>query len=196
MGFCRAPGLRISAHPGLTQRPAGPTPEKQGTGDGAHRLAARSLRHEAQAREAFRPGGRISGGISGSLSTRDSRAVDPGRDPEAPFRTPAAAPRGACPECKEPRLLLARCLARRAPGAHVNLIPALIAHHVGLGRALRERDHGHPATGVRLHRLEERQDRRMHLTPEDRIHHPLLEMLTPDAGDGPVVFHTEEDHAA
>ncbi len=36
----------------------------------------------------------------------------------------------------------------------------------------------------------------MHLTPEDRIHHPLLEMLTPDAGDGPVVFHTEEDHAA
>jgi hypothetical protein len=34
------------------------------------------------------------------------------------------------PECKESRLLL----ARRAAGADVNLLPVLVAHHVGLGR--------------------------------------------------------------
>jgi hypothetical protein len=47
-----------------------------------------------------------------------------------------------------------------------------------------------------LYGLEERQDHRVHVAPEYRIHHPLLEMLALDAGDGSVVLHPEEDHAA
>jgi hypothetical protein len=59
-----------------------------------------------------------------------------------------------------------------------------------------ERDDGHPVSITHLYGLEERQDHRVHVAPEYRIHHPLLEMLALDAGDGSVVLHPEEDHAA
>ena len=99
-------------------------------------------------------------------------------------------------EGEQPRLLLARGVLRGAADADVDFLAVVVAHHIGFRNPLRHCDHRHPPLVVHAHFLVERQDYRVYFAAEHRVHQPLLEIVAPNAGDGAVILHAEDELAA
>jgi hypothetical protein len=67
-----------------------------------------------------------------------------------------------------------------------------VPHHVWLGDASLDGDHGDTAPVIRAYLFVERQDHRVHVASEDHVHYPGLQVFALHAGNGTVVFHAQE----
>ena len=76
---------------------------------------------------------------------------------------------------------------------NVDFLAVIVANHVRLGGALGKGDNRHSALIVDLYLLVERKNHRMHLAPEHRIHDPVFEVVSTNTGDGPVIFHSQQN---
>ena len=91
------------------------------------------------------------------------------------------------------RLLFPSGELRSATNAVIDVLAILAAQDVWLEGALGERDHRNTPTIADANLLIERINRRKHVAPENRVRHPALQTVPPDAGDGAVIFDTEQD---
>ena len=93
-------------------------------------------------------------------------------------------------------LLLARSTPRCAANAYVDFLTIVMANHVRLGRTLRNGDDRHPVLTVDLNFFVERQDHRMHLPSEYRVHDPVLQIVALNACNRSVVFYSQQDSSS
>ena len=193
----RGPLEADPADPGMAQQTAGPVPEQHQTGDRARGRPVFPLDQESERAQPLVPclvgrrripiaddGGEV---IGQPLPAQIAQAAAGDRQQLGMNQSTGR---------EQTRLLLAGRQPRRAADANVDVLPAVMPDDVRLGRPLGHRDDGDAAYVVDRDFLVERQDHGVDDPPEHGVHHPPFEMLAPNAGDGAVVFHPEQDAPA
>ena len=94
-------------------------------------------------------------------------------------------------QCKQPRLLLARCQPGRAANPDIYVFAILAPDDIRFGGALANGDHRNPMLLVNLHLFVEGDDHGMYVSAEHRVHYPTLEIASLYARDGPVIINSK-----